>query len=497
MSQGNFWDSNVWSFLIILAVLFSSLLFANLLKKTIPFLRKSLIPSSVLGGLILLIVSTIYYLITKRPFFELSVFGNAVIGKAEVDGEMIEVVQTGAHTLEILTYHFLGLGFVAMALRDNKKPLDKKSTREIFDSGCMTVAGYLLQAIFGLAITIVFCLLVDPTIFKASGILLPFGYGQGTGQALNYGSIYERDYGFVGGSNFGLTVAALGFLSASFGGVIYLNVLKKKGKVVQVEEKDEKALYLCDIQSDDEIPMNGSVDKFTIQVAAVVVVYIVSFLVMLGLSKLLPSFSSVFFGFNFLIGTLLAVLLRVILKFLNKKGVVKKKYLNTFLMNRIGGTAFDLMIVAGIAVIRIDLIKQYWLVLLILGGVGCLTTFFYVRFVCMKLFKGYQYEEFFAMYGMLTGTASTGVILLREIDPDLKTPASNNLIFQTLPAIVFGFPMMLLAAFCPKDDMSTYLTLAFCALFFIGMNIILFRNLIFRRKKYLAELENEEIGAEN
>lgn len=497
MSQGNFWDSNVWSFLIILAVLFGSLLVANLLKKTIPFLKKSLIPSSVLGGLILLFISTIYYLITKNPFFELPVFGNAVVGKLEVDGEVMEIVQTGAGTLEILTYHFLGLGFVAMALRDNKKPLDKKSTREIFDSGCMTVAGYLIQAVFGLSITILFCLLVDPTIFKAAGILLPFGYGQGTGQALNYGSIYEGDYNFVGGSNFGLTIAALGFLSASFGGVIYLNILKRKGKIVQVEEKDEKALYLSDIQSDDEIPMNGSVDKFTIQMAAVIVVYIVSFLIMYGLGKLVPGLRSVLFGFNFLIGTLLAILLKAILKFLNKKGIVKKKYLNTFLMNRIGGTAFDLMIVAGIAVIRIDLIKQYWLVLLVLGVVGCLVTFFYVKFVCERLFKGYKYEEFFAMYGMLTGTASTGVILLREIDPELKTPASNNLIFQTLPAIVFGFPMMLLAAFCPKDDMSTYLTLAFCVLFFIGMNIILFRNLIFRKKKYLAELENEGVMEEN
>ena len=35
--------------------------------------------------------------------------------------------------------------------------------------------------------------------FVAAGILLPFGYGQGTGQALNYGGIFENDFGFVGG----------------------------------------------------------------------------------------------------------------------------------------------------------------------------------------------------------------------------------------------------------------------------------------------------------
>ena len=47
----------------------------------------------------------------------------------------------------------------------------------------------------------------DPLILKdffpVSGLLLPFGFGQGTGQALNYGNIYEQDYGFDGGRSFG------------------------------------------------------------------------------------------------------------------------------------------------------------------------------------------------------------------------------------------------------------------------------------------------------
>lgn len=479
MSQGTFWDSNVWSFLIILAVLLGSLLLANLIKKTVPFLKKSLIPSSVLGGIILLIISTVYYLITKEAFFELSFFGDSISSS----GYKI----TGLSILEVITYHGLGIGFVAMALRDNKKPTDKKATREIFDSGVITVSTYLLQAVIGLAISLLFALFMGDGFFKACGIILPFGYGQGTGQALNYGTIYQNDYGFVGGPNFGLSVAALGFLSASIGGVIFLNFLKRRNKVEQIEEKDEKALYLQDIQSDDEIPMNGSIDKFTIQVAVVICVYIASFLIMMGLGSLVSAVQNILFGFNFLIGTLLAILVKAILKWLNKKGIVKKKYLNTFMMNRIGGTAFDVMIVAGIAAIRIELIKQYWLLLIVMGIVGAVVTFFYVLFVSKKLFKDYQYEEFFAMYGMLTGTASTGVILLREIDPDLKTPASNNLIFQTLPAIVFGFPMMLLATYAPQSDTATYITLAICAAYFVVLNIILFRNKIFKKKAVSVE----------
>ncbi|MBQ1986167.1 MAG: hypothetical protein II230_07680, partial [Clostridia bacterium] len=88
--------------------------------------------------------------------------------------------------------------------------------------------------------------------------------------------------------------------------------------------------------------------------------------------------------------------------------------------------------------------------------------------------------QFLATYGMLTGTASTGIILLREIDEDFKTPAADNMVYQTLPAIVFGFPIMLLATLAPVKPVLTWVILI---LFFIVMNVILFRSLIFKKKK--------------
>jgi ESS family glutamate:Na+ symporter len=83
------------------------------------------------------------------------------------------------------------------------------------------------------------------------------------------------------------------------------------------------------------------------------------------------------------------------------------------------------------------------------------------------------------MYGMLTGTASTGIILLRELDGDFKTPAADNLVYQNFPAIVFGFPLMLLATLAPQRP---YLTFIILIAFFLLMNVILFRSFIFRKK---------------
>ena len=92
----------------------------------------------------------------------------------------------------------------------------------------------------------------------------------------------------------------------------------------------------------------------------------------------------------------------------------------------------------------------------------------------------YEDAAFLSLYGMLTGTASTGVILLREIDGEFKTPAADNLVYQNFPAIVFGFPLMLLATMAP---VKPGLTLAILFGFFLVMNVILFRSFLFRKKK--------------
>ena len=69
----------------------------------------------------------------------------------------------------------------------------------------------MVQAITGLGLTILISKVMTE-IFPAAGMILPFGYGQGTGQAMNYGSIYENDFGFEGGKSFGLAIATFGFL---------------------------------------------------------------------------------------------------------------------------------------------------------------------------------------------------------------------------------------------------------------------------------------------
>ncbi|MBR2441996.1 MAG: hypothetical protein IKB20_02905, partial [Clostridia bacterium] len=393
----SFSDYKVWGFIMIFAVLLTSLLVANGLKRNFKFLRASLIPTPVLAGLMLLAVSIVYNLITGDQIFNLGVFN-----------------YEGMTTLEIITYHALALGFIASTLKNEEKQLTKQRAREVFDTGVTTVATYLLQAVLGFGITIL-AAWATGKIFMAAGVLLPFGYGQGPGQAMNYGGIYEAEHGFIGGKSFGLTVAALGFLSASLGGVIHLSLLRKKGKIVIQDEVDSE-MDNESIQSKGEIPMNGGIDKLTVQFGFILLSYALAYGLIFLLAKLVPGFSSVLYGFNFLIGVLTATLVKAVLKFCRKKNIVKKQYTSNFLLNRISNFCFDIMVVAGIAAIRLDALKDYWAILLILGVVGLVSTYAYNYFIAKKLFSGYADEQFLGMYGMLTGTASTGVVLLREID---------------------------------------------------------------------------------
>ena len=106
----NFWDAGIWSLMIELTILLVGMLTANMLRRLIKPLRQSMIPSSVLGGFLILFANIAYEKIT----------GSSLFSKV---------------TMETLTYHALGLGFVAMALRSNKREKNKKSNTAVFDAG--------------------------------------------------------------------------------------------------------------------------------------------------------------------------------------------------------------------------------------------------------------------------------------------------------------------------------------------------------------------------
>lgn len=459
----SFASADAWAWLVQFFIIAVALLVANLIRCNIPFFKRSLIPSALLAGILILCLKAF-------PWFDL------LINKT---------------SMEIITYHALGLGFVSLALKNNKIE-SRSSTMKVVETGAVTASTYLVQGIVGLLITIPLFLWWNHTdFFYSAGLLLPMGYGQGPGQALNFGNIFAgwaNDHGIhFAGADFGLSIAAIGFLVGSVVGVIYMNILRKRGQL-KAKTADYKEVYtLRDYESDNEIPNTESVDKLTIQVCLVLLVYSCVFLLMYGVQQMdLGQFGTktlkpLMWGFNFLWGTLFGVLLKNIMKRFRKYKIIEREYINNYLLNRIGGLCFDVMIVAGTAAIKFENLRSIWIPLVLVTTFGAIATFHYLLRCSKELYPNYVYEGFFSLFGMLTGTASNGVILLREIDPKFDTPASNNLVLQTLPAIVFGFPILLLMGFAPQSLHNTWITLAIIAALFVVFVLFIFRRSIFKK----------------
>ncbi len=453
----SFADLTAWTRLIQFFIIVVALLVANMIRCNVPLFKRSLLPSALLAGLLILCLKPIGFFST-------------LVDK---------------HAMEIVTYHALGLGFVAMALK-NRKIKSATSTMKVIETGAVTASTYILQGLVGLLVTVpLFMWWKGEEFFYAAGLLLPMGYGQGPGQALNFGVTFASwadGQGLVfHGSDFGLSIAATGFIVGSIIGVIYMNVLRRRGKL-KVREKSEAEHYtLADYESEGEIPHSESIDKMTVQLSLVLLVYALVFLLMYGVQQLdlgnfgVKTLKPLVWGFNFLWGTLLGVLVRWIIGRLRKSNLMQREYINNYTLDRIAGTCFDFMIVAGTAAIDFNNLRGLWLPLVLVCTVGALVTFFYVLRCCRKLYPDYEYEGFFSMFGMLTGTASNGMILLREIDPRFETPAANNLVLQTIPALAFGFPVLLLMGFAPQSLGNTLITMGIMVVALLAFGLFIFR----------------------
>ena len=444
-------NTALWSPIIQTGIIAGLIILSNVLRRKVSFIRNSLMPTAVLAGFILLILRT------------------------------TGVIEMSMSFLEALTYHTLALGFIALTLRTPEKQTGETALIGS-KSGALIVSTYLVQAIAGLAISLLLAYTFMPELFKASGILLPMAYGQGPGQANNVGGSYE-DLGMAGGRSFGLSLAAMGYLCACIVGVIYLNVLNRKKKIVRIRDKDSiSGSVTVDVfQDHDEIPIAESIDKFSVQAAIVCFLYLFTYLLTAGIVALLEAIapglaktvSPLLWGFNFIIGSVVAMACRSLFNGLKRVKVMKHQYLNNYLLNRISGLAFDIMIVAGIASIDIQQLSGYLVPFVLMSVVGGIVTFIYLKYMCKKLYPTYEHEGFFSMFGMLTGTISSGVLLLREIDPDMKTPASNNLVTGSSFGIIFGAPMLLLISYAAQSEVAVWIVLGLIFIYLAALLVFM------------------------
>ena len=449
------------------------LLVAIVLKNKIKFLQKFLVPTAIIGGFIGLIL------------------GSDILNWIRLDSEL----------LGKMIYHLMAIGFISLALKDRQVRF-KEDKRDNINTGFAITSAYLLQGIVGFSLSLIMVYTFMPQLFPPFGLLLPLGFAQGPGQAFSIGTSWEQ-IGFANGGNIGLSVATIGFLWAIIFGIPLLNFLVRRKKRLKLEGLEKNIPSQPAAGNDIEekhtatIPRKIFIDSLSIQIVLIGIVYIVTYFALKGITILLAplgdygnTVSQLLWGFHFVIGTMIAIVVRIILNFLKKKNWLHINYPDNFILQRISAASFDYMIVASIAAISIVTFRENWIPILIVTGIGGLVTVIYAVLLCRKVFKSYIIEHIVALYGTWTGTISTGIALLREIDPDSKSNAAENLVLGSAVALPLGVPLMFILGlavngYTTNNPMLYFYSLIIFIAFFLALLLIM----LLRRKKRL-KVEN-------
>ncbi len=204
-----------WNFFFHIGIISVALLLAALIRARIRFFQRFLIPVPILSGIMLLIF---YNFIAPR-------WGGL---KNDFLGEIV--------------YHLLNISFISMLLRVTppKAHTEGRGGKRTLAANVTAVLGgqYGLQCFFGLIATALIIATFKPDLFPAFGFTLPpLGFELGPGQAYSIGVGWESMGFRGGGSSVGLTMAAIGFLMGSFGGVILINQGLKRGWIGKEQAK--------------------------------------------------------------------------------------------------------------------------------------------------------------------------------------------------------------------------------------------------------------------
>lgn len=395
------------------------LIIGTVLRRYTPFFQKFLIPNNIIAGFMGLIL------------------GPEILGLTKLSGDR----------LGMYVYHLLAITFVAVGLRQEKThwgrgPLSK---------ALANLSGIIIQGIIGLAVTFVFIYTVKPDLFPAIGLLLPLGFGNGPGLAYALGHNWER-FGFVGGGDVGLTFAAIGYLFAYFVGImlIYRGIKNRETRLVKGLEGITTDMRTGVIKNSKPrvagflTLSREAIEPLSFQIASIGLVYLFTYWIVYNLTGFMENaglggFVPTVWSFHFLVALLVALFTRKLLDLTKKSYLIDKG-----LMNRLAGVSVDYLVVAAICAISIKIVWMYWAPILVMSILAALSTYYLLRFVCWRAFDDYHFERFIALWGELTGTLNSSLVLLRVTDPEFDTSVAEDMVYGSGIGLFLGLPVLIL-----------------------------------------------------
>ena len=415
-----------WQFLIDMGIIGGALMVATWIRAKVRFFQRYLIPNALTAGFLLL------------PLY------NWLFPRLGMD----------TMSLENIVYHFLNISFISMTLRVSKEK--RRSSRDVFATSTMVLSQYAVQCFLGTLLTILMIKTFLPDLFPGFGLFATLGYSLGPGQAFAIGSGWET-MGFAGMGDIGLTFGALGFIWASFGGVFLVNYGIRKGWISREEQErinettvrhgvlrrgeSTAASQVTDITNPEAI------DPLTFASGLVLFTYLLAYVGMKGLSWLLAflgnpgvQLATNLWGIMFIFCGLTAMVVKAFIQGLNIDFIIDNQR-----MTRISGFSVDFMVASAIGAISVAVVTQYWIPIAVVAGLTGLATTFSHIWLSSRVFQSHVFYRMIMVYGAATGTAPSGLALLRIIDPNFETPASRDFMLSAGLTFVAAIPIILTA----------------------------------------------------
>jgi ESS family glutamate:Na+ symporter len=427
-----------WKVIMDAGAISLALLISTILRSRIRFFQKFLIPNALTAGFLLL------------PCYNF----------------LFPALGYGGNRLGELVYHLLNVSFIAMTLRSSPPKVKGHKGGGVLGMATGILSGYAFQALLGLGLTLLFM----PGLHPAFGLFLPLGFASGPGQSFAIGKGWES-MGFPGASTVGLTMAAIGYLWGCFGGIFLINHGRRKGwlRGEGLGLLKDKAILSGVVARGGEKPVGArlttdseALDSFSFHAGMVMFTYFLSFLLLKLITWLLgfagPSgmeLAANLWGLNFMFSALMAIVVRKVMDLARLDHV-----LDDDTLSRLSGFGVDFMLAGSVAAISVVFIAQYWVPILLMSTICGIATTIIIPWMCSRMFRDHVFERMLMIYGVSTGTLSTGLALLRVTDPEFKTNVASDYMLSAGLTFVLAIPFILSINFpawaYTRNDMGWY-----------------------------------------
>jgi len=265
------------------------------------------------------------------------------------------------------------------------------------------------------------------------GGIIPVGFEGGHGTAAGLAEQFEK-LNWPEGKDFALASATVGMVSAIVFGMILINWAVRRGHVVRkagpagIPEDDSTGVIPVDRRPEaGRLTVSANaIESFTLHLLIVGVAIGIGWLLKTALATLAgavgnPTFLTVAKTFPLFPLCMIGGL--VVQIFEGKFD--KHKLIDGGLMRRIQNSALDFLVVAAIATINVKALVPNLAPFAILVGAGIVWNVLCVLVLAKVMLPNAWFERSIAEMGQSMGVTATGLLLLRVVDPEYKTPAAD------------------------------------------------------------------------